>query len=72
MKTITLNTRFVKVKNKLTYREIINLAYGVMADDTVVYTVDYFHQDGDGSVSPGQTLKVQDAMAIRISNTGGA
>lgn len=69
--TITLNGRIKGVGDykKLTYSELIVLAYGP-TDTEQVHTITYFVRGGSaGSVVQGQTVKLKRNMVFNVIQT---
>lgn len=72
--TIIVNTREKKWdKKEISYREVIELAFGSYSDDeNVVYTVTYSKgQDShkEGSLVKGGSVKVKDGMIFNVFQT---
>lgn len=61
-------------KNKLTFNEVVELAFGPIPpnNDTIAYTVSYRngpHSNPDGSMVEGQSVKIKDGMIFNVSKT---
>lgn len=71
--TIIVNAREKKWgKKEISYREVIELAFGSYSDDeNVVYTVTYSKGEDrkEGSLTKGQTVKVKDGMVFNVTRT---
>lgn len=71
--TIIVNARQREVdKDKLTYQEVVNLAFGeVTVDPNVVYTVTYSkgHKPEKGTLVMGGSLTIKQGMIINVTKT---
>lgn len=69
-KRIILNGRRVAVDQpKLSYSEIVALANG---KPKLLYTIVYKCETAEGTISPGESVRVVDGMIINCGYTGGA
>ena len=72
--TIIVNT-LPKVWNekKISYQEVIVLAFGTYIDDPkIIYTVEYFKgekEQHEGSLTKGESVNVKDGMIFNVSKT---
>jgi len=72
--TIIVNTREKKWdKKEISYKEVIELAFGSYSDDeNVVYTVTYSKgpdSHKEGSLVKGESVKVKDGMIFNVFKT---
>ena len=69
---ITVNGRPRTVsEHRLTYAEVVELAFpGTPPDPNVIFTVSYADPHGhDGTLAPGQTVRLQDGMSFVVRKT---
>lgn len=59
--------------SRMSYEDLITLAYGGLPPDGVVYSVTYSAQGGvDGMLTPGDSVRVQSGMVFSAYYTGNA
>lgn len=76
-KTATIvvdGTQFEVPKEAITYAELVTLAYPEYPQNPqVTYSVTYTrgpHENHEGTLSPGGSVRIKDGMVFRVSRTG--
>ena len=71
--TIIVNTKkFAEKKDHISFDEVVKLAFPTPPPGTIVYTVVYRNADEkkpDGSLSPGQSVKIKDGTIFNVTAT---